>query len=143
MQEPNQNKTRVKIMKKQRTVTQCIKHMQKASSSAKLSCSSPSQERSDFNPFFPPPKNKRQILKWVISKGQFNKKKQHFFWFFLPSYFTQHCILSKPALVRLVRMSSLFQRALQKYHRRLCPSDKWCSTLKRIFLLKTRKKVKH
>lgn len=41
-----------------------------------------------FQVFLSPSKKERQTLKWHISKGHINKKRQHFFWFFLQSYFT-------------------------------------------------------
>lgn len=125
----NQTKTKPELKWwKSRALLHNVKHTQKATSSAKLSCSSPSQERSDFNSFFPPPKRKRGELWSEIFQSVSLTKKAAFLLIIFAILFQTHIgkakrnhQLKQPALLRLVRKSSLFKRAVQMVSKKIVP----------------------
>lgn len=149
MQEPNQNKTRVKMMKSS-ALLHNVKHTQKATCSAKLSCSSPSQEKSDFKSFFPPPKKRgklwsetfqRVILtkKGSISSDSFCNLISHMYWKVKRKKLST--LLKQPDYWCCSEGPPPSKGQYKWYHRKLCPSGKWCSSLKRIFVLKKISKI--
>lgn len=146
MQEPNQKNPELKWWKSS-ALLHNVKHIQKATSSAKLSCASPSQGKSDFKSFFPPPKKRGKLWSEIFQRVILTKKAAFLLIVFAILFHTcigkakrnyQH-YLSNQNYCGWSEGPPSSEVQYKWYHRRLCPSGKWCSSLKRIFVLKTSK----
>lgn len=104
-----------------------------------------------FQVFLSPSKKKRQTLKWDISKGHINKKSSissdsfcnlisHMYWKAKRKKLST--LLKQPDYWCCSEGPPPSKGQYKWYHRKLCPSGKWCSSLKRIFVLKQISKIR-
>lgn len=147
----NQTKTKPELkLWKSSTLLHNVKRTQEVASSAKLSYVHHHHRKEVISTLFLPPSKKRGSLKWDISKGQIttNNKKAAFLLILFAILF-QTCI-GKAKINHQHYLNNQHYWGWSEgppsskgqykwYHRRLCPSGKWCSSLNRIFVLKKSK----